>query len=295
MNILKIQNSIFKILIETFIFDKTERMKVKSRWAKKCLRKYIDISMKKQLEEPANSNSEHIFWQYWHQGRENAPLLIQKCFESLEKYHPEQKKVILSYETISDYVEIPSMYYDLVNSGKMSITFFSDILRTYLLTQYNGGTWIDSTIYLTDKIPSEILNSEFFVFQKNPKTDRLENKMSSFFMHSKGLCKIIQVMKEVFREYWSENDFLINYFLIEHLVSMLSIENDEFKALWDKMPYYSAEDTGLLQTKMFEDFDFEEFENIKKKTNLHKLSYKILKQQSSGHSYYDYIINKEKF
>ena len=293
MNTLKLQNSIFKILIELFVFDKTKRMKIKSRWAKSHIQKYIDIVMSKNTDYSSSSTSEHIFWQYWHQGQAQAPTLIQKCFESIDKYHPEYKRIILSYNNIEDYVEIPSLYYDLVKKGKMSITFFSDVLRAYLLTQYNSGTWIDSTIYLTDKIPAQILNSEFFVFQKKPDTDRLENKMSSFFMHSRGFCKLIQIMKEVFYEYWKENDFLINYFFIEHLVTMLSSENAEFKELWNKMPYYSANDTGILQTKLFENFNAEEFEKIKSKTNIHKLSYKILRNEASKESYYNKIITGE--
>ena len=292
MNTLRLKNSIFKILIETFIFDKTKRSKIKSRWAKNHLQKYVDIAMMKDLTpENISSTSEHIFWQYWHQGRANAPELIKKCLDSVEKFHPDQKRIVLSYKDVADYVEIPSRYYDLVNSGKMSITFFSDVLRAYLLTQYNGGTWIDSTIYLTDKIPDSILNSEFFVFQKNPITDRFEDKMSSFFMHAKGFCTLIQVMKEVFNEYWEENDFLINYFLIEHLVTMLSSLTVEFQNLWDKMPYFSADDTGILQAKLFDDFNLEEFKNIKNKTSVHKLSYKILNRKSSGHSYYDFLMD----
>ena len=236
MNTLRLQNNLFKILIEISVFNKTERTKIKSRWAKQHLQKYIDIALNKNLEFPSGAEKEHIFWQYWHQGKENAPLLMQKCFESVEKYHPEQKRIVLSYKDIADYVEIPSKYYDLVNSGKMSVTFFSDVLRTYLLTQYQGGTWIDSTIYLTDRIPDSILNSKFFVFQKNPQIDWLENKMSSFFIHTQGVSQIITLMKEVFREYWDENDFLINYFLIEHLVTMLSDVTPKTKA---KIRYFA--------------------------------------------------------
>lgn len=289
MNTLKLQNNLFKILIEIFVFNKTERTKIKSRWAKQHLQKYIDIALNKNLELPSATEKEHIFWQYWHQGKENAPLLMQKCFESVEKYHPEQKRIVLSYKDIADYVEIPSKYYDLVNSGKMSVTFFSDVLRTYLLTQYQGGTWIDSTIYLTDRIPDSILNSKFFVFQKNPQIDWLENKMSSFFIHTQGVSQIITLMKEVFSEYWDENDFLINYFLIEHLVTMLSDITPKTKEEWAQMPYFSASDTGILQKKLYEDFDADEFEKIKQTTSIHKLSYKVLKQQSSGNSYYDIL------
>ncbi len=299
MNILKIKNDIFKILIELFILDKTFRMKIKSRWAKKCLQKYV-VKAIEIIEQDSDSEQENItqkdnniIWQYWHQGEENAPLLIRKCLESVERYHPEQKRVVLSYESISDYVEIPAMYYDLVNQGKMSLTFFSDVLRTYLLTQYNGGTWVDSTIFLTDKIPDDIMNAKFFVFGKDPKTDRLENKMSSFFIHTRGYSPTINALQKVFMQYWKENDFLINYFLIEHLSSMLSDANQKFIEEWSQKPYYSAEDTGLMQKIIFNDFNQDELDRIKSKTNLHKLSYKILRDQTSGNSYYDKIINGE--
>ena len=288
MNTLKLQNSIFKILIELFIFDKTYRMKVKSRWAKKQLEKYVQIALNKNIEEKP-IHDEHIIWQYWHQGEEKAPLLIRKCLESIEKYHPEYKRVVLSYDNLADYVEIPSMYYDLVNQGKMSLTFFSDVIRCYLLTQYNGGTWIDSTIYLTDKIPNSILESKFFVFQKNQQIDRFSNKMSSFFIHSKGINKTLLIMKDVFMQYWKENDFLINYFLIEHLATMLSTASEELEKEWEQIPYFSAEDTGALQKVLFNKFNQEEFDKLRTLTNVHKLSYKILQENTSGSSYYDFL------
>ena len=39
----KLKNSIFKILIELFIFDKVKRSKIKARWAKRYLEKYIEV------------------------------------------------------------------------------------------------------------------------------------------------------------------------------------------------------------------------------------------------------------
>ena len=141
----KLKNSIFKILIELFIFDKVKRSKIKARWAKRYLKKYLDVQVKEQLSTDQN----HLpLWSYWHQGKENAPELVQRCFESVQKYEGNRKINILSFDTIKDYVELPQRYYDLVSSGKMPVALFSDILRMYLLTQY-GGVWIDSTIMLT--------------------------------------------------------------------------------------------------------------------------------------------------
>lgn len=65
----KLKNSIFKILIELFIFDKVKRSKIKARWAKRYLEKYIEVQAEGQL--PADESHLPI-WQYWHQGKENS-------------------------------------------------------------------------------------------------------------------------------------------------------------------------------------------------------------------------------
>ena len=291
---LKLKNNIFKILIELFIFNKKQRMKVKSRWAKKHLKKYVDIAIKQSAPSfnlVKQQNENQIFWQYWHQGEENAPLLIKKCLSSVKKYHSDKQIVVLNYENIKDYIDLPSKYYDMVNQGKMKLAFFSDILRTYLLCEY-GGVWVDSTIYLTDKIPRDILESRFFVLSKDPKEDWMENRMSNFFIRADKNCKTMECIKNALDSYWDDNDFVINYFMYEHMMTILS-KRDELKEEWEKMPVYSAEDTGILQKILFEEFNQEQFEEIKSKTNIHKLSYKILKDYSSGKSYYDKIIRGE--
>ena len=43
MNTLKLQNTIFKTLIELFIWNKKYRSKIKARWAKLHLKKHMNI------------------------------------------------------------------------------------------------------------------------------------------------------------------------------------------------------------------------------------------------------------
>lgn len=266
----KLKNSIFKILIELFIFDKVKRSKIKARWAKRYLKKYLDVQVKEQLSTDQN----HLpLWSYWHQGKENAPELIQRCFESVQKYEGDRKINILSFDTIKDYVELPQRYYDLVSSGKMPVALFSDILRMYLLTQY-GGVWIDSTIMLTDKIPQEIIDSSFCVVRKDPEKDNQENKMSCYFIRADKNSPNLNAIKRTLENYWAENDFMINYFMFEHISTMLSDKTPELKAEWDKMPYLDGEICGKLQTIMDKNFSQEEFNELKSKTFMHKLTYK---------------------
>lgn len=297
MSILKIKNSIFKLLIELFIFDKTKRSRLKSRWAKKHLKKYVEYAVKKldsiQLSDLSNNKpdeSSDLIWQYWHQGIGNAPLLMQKCVESTYKCHPDKKIVVLDYNKVQDYIKIPSVYYDLVNCGKMSLAHFSDILRTYLLIQY-GGTWVDATIFFTGRIQESVFKSDFFVLSKNPEKDPLENCMSNYFIHSKPHNKTMEAIKFALNEYWRENNFVINYFFYEHIATMLS-QYKELKDDWENMPCIMTNSLGGLRKVLYDKYDEEKIDEIKSQF-MHKLSYKIIKDSSDGDTYYDCILNEK--
>lgn len=302
--VLRIKNSIFKILIELFVFDKKKRSIIKARFAKRHLEKYVDIALNSiECEDDFETAfgpkaikiapGEEIIWQYWHQGIENAPDLIKKCFESVERFESSSgaghRVAVLSFDTVKDYIKLPEIYYKLVKSGKMKIALFSDIVRLYLLRQY-GGAWIDSTILLTDKISENVWNSDFCVVQKDVAFDPQENRMSCYFIRAKKGCKNVAGILKALEHYWAENDFLVNYFMFEHISTMLYDKNPKLKSEWDNMPYINACDCGELQNIMFENFDNSVWERVKSKTNIHKLSYKILKDTTSGKSYYDWIM-----
>ena len=271
MKYLKIKNNIVKIFLELFVFNRQKRSILKAKWVKKNLLKYVDFAVKEPFKK--DSAGEQIIWQYWHQGKENAPLLIQKCFESVEKFESDKKINVLSFDTIKDYVELPQKYYNLLESKKIPIAIFSDVLRLYLLEKY-GGCWVDATIYLTDKIPQAVWEADFCTVQKDPHTDLQENKMSCYFIRAKKGSANLQAIKRAIASYWQENDFLINYFMFEHFSTILSDKTAELKTEWDKMPYIDGEICGKLQRMMFEDFNQKAWENLKSKFFMHKLTYK---------------------
>lgn len=289
---IKIINSIYKIFLESFIFDKKLRAKLKARFAKLYLKKYVDFGINCKIDKNKNRKDEKIIWQYWHQGAKEAPKIIKKCLLSVKEQMKGYKQIVLDYNSIKDYVELPDRYYRLLEDKKMKIAHFSDVLRVYLLEKY-GGTWIDSTIYLTDKIPDEIMNSNFCILQKDILSDLSENNNSCFFIHNKEYSAHIAMMKNILDKYWAENDFVINYFMFEHISTMLSQIKGELKDEWGNMPRYSAEITGELQKHLFDEFKIDEFEKIKKLTPIHKLTYKKPKKTAQKNTYYDYILNEE--
>ncbi len=290
---LKLKNAVFKIYLELFVADRRRRSILKSRWAKKHLQKYADAAIAQTdfaalAAEPAKDA--RIIWQYWHQGVENAPELVKKCLDSVKKFSAGYEVKVLTFDTISEYVTLPQRYYELLAQGKMKTAHFSDLLRLYLLRQY-GGIWIDATIMLTAPLPQDLTEAEFFVMQKDIKTDAAENVMSCFFIRSRSNAVFLELIKSALENYWHDCDWVINYFMFEHIATLLMQSSAELTAKWQTMPYYSAENGGILQTKLFDEFNETEFEKIKELTGIHKLTYKKSFDGAADNSFYKFLVN----
>ena len=143
---------------------------------------------------------------------------------------------------------------------------------------------------MTENIHQELLDSDFLVLNNYNKIDNFEDKMSCFFIRGNADNIWVHLIKNTLENYWAENDYLIHYFIFEHVVTMLSESSPELKKDWKNMKYYSAEDTGLLQRKFFEEYNEEEFNLIKEKTSIHKLTYKKDSIQTSGNTFLDKIL-----
>lgn len=274
MSFLKIKNSIVKIFLELFVLNKHKRSILKAKWAKYNLKKYANIALKENNDNSIAEN-EKIIWQYWHQDKKNAPEIIKKCLSSIKKHYPDYKVNVLSFDDIKDFIELPQKAYWLLENKKIPIALFSDILRLNLLSKY-GGMWIDATMYATGKLPEEILEADFFMFQKNPKTDSMQNNNSCYFIKAKKNNIFLEAIKSSIENYWNENDFVINYFLFEHIVTLLSNSNEKLSKEWEKMPLKYTTNVTAIQDKKFKKLDDEDFYNILKETTIHKLTYKTI-------------------
>ena len=129
-------------------------------------------------------------------------------------------------------------------------------------------------MYSTSKLPQEILDSNFFVYQKNSEIDPMGNCMSCYFIKANANNLWLNMIKKSLENYWSENDFVVNYFLFEHLTTILLNESELLKDLWNKMPAYKAGETCEMQFKFFKNYDKEDFEEILNRNQIHKLTYK---------------------
>ena len=231
-------------------------------------------------------------WVCWLQGLETAPLLVQRCVESIRKYANGMEVVVLTDKNISKYVDIPSYIYDKLKRGCMGRTHFSDILRLHLLSQY-GGVWIDSTMLMTGVLPEYILNSPLFMYHSV-----LFNGpvcCANGFMASCPHHPIIDDTLAMWKAYWQKEDRLISY-SVTHIFLSIAIRNNPINTqLWESVPLYYYVDCEKLRIKLNTPFDAEEWKEIRRFSDIHKLTYKFdeyhIDPTLKG-TFYDVLINQ---
>ena len=282
--------------------------------------KQVAVYLQKKYVEPyLNNNLPHwkilpkkelktdkIIWQYWAQGiNQNTPEIVTKCIESVSKYKGDYEHIILNNETIGEYIDIPDFVIDkLKNNNTFTYTFFSDLLRVMLLSVY-GGIWIDSTILLTNKLETNIVNKDFFVYQRTiekPKDYKIWENYSCYYFNwekefkvnflssfivAKRHNKLITALQDILLEYWKQEDSLLHYFVMhiifDELIKSEQFKNENCEIMSDCLPH-------LLQIKLNKKFDQTYWNKSIQETSIHKLSYKIHKDKHKYKTFYDYIM-----
>lgn len=211
-----------------------------------------DYKGKKTLAstEPSSKN----VWICWWQGYDKMPELCKMCYSNLQKNIPHGYTVTLvTQDNYSDFVDMPSYIIDRLNSGSLSITQFSDILREALL-YYQGGLWIDSSVWTTPGFFRFIdTNLEFWSI----KLDHIykeymigqvisECKWSGFFMYGKKGNLVTKFAFDCMCQYFREHSVTLDYFIqnfiikigynnipaIRTIIDNIPLSNSHLYALW---------------------------------------------------------------
>ncbi len=295
-------NSLIKIFLEVFVFDRKIRRILKGNWAKFYLRKYVRGACKSKINPSPllplkqDDGNDILIWQYWESKDGSIPPLVQACLNSVEKYKGKCKRIFLTPENVKEYVNIPQMFWDLKEKGKIKTAFFSDILRTCLLIQ-NGGIWIDATVLLTEELPDYITNADLFVFQNDLKIDLDGLNMASYFISAKKDNKILKETLSTLIQYWKENNFLVNYFTFLHAFTMVTQATNENKELFNKIPFFNFLPVQQFQFELLNKYTEERWNEVKKISGIHKLTHKqsvITKKKEidiTG-TFYEHVINE---
>ncbi|OON99184.1 MAG: hypothetical protein ATN35_01825 [Epulopiscium sp. Nele67-Bin004] len=167
--------------------------------------KYISIP---DMMPTYTEKTSKIIWVCWFQEMDNAPSIVKACNNQLNKVFPDYKKILITEQNFTQYVDIDSIVLEKWKKGIISNTIFSNILRLELLIK-QGGVWIDSTILCTAKeMPKYIADSSLFMYRRN--NVNMEIKPSGNWLMSS--CKnhnLLIATRDLLVKYWSIKDAII--------------------------------------------------------------------------------------
>ena len=259
-----------EIVIE---YTRNKKLKLLEKRFHKTINKNSNIEFSKKEFKKENI----IIWTCWLQGEEKAPLIVKRCLKSIKNNKNDFPVIIITEENFKTYVNIPEFIVKKWKSGIISNTHFSDILRCALLIQ-NGGIWIDSTCYLSDKIPDFVFENSFFCFKhKRRLEDTIE--LGSWFMYSVNNNPLLKMTYELENEYWKKYNELDDYFLF-HI--FFRISSKYYSEIWDFVPNINDMTPHELNSNLNYTYNKEIYEYIIRSSFVHKLTYKFLNIKSES-------------
>jgi hypothetical protein len=252
-----------------------------SKSIEKQYSKYID-----KTDFPKRKTDENKkIWICWLQGIENAPQLVKDCYASICYHIKDMEIVVIDKDNYSQYVTLPDYVIDKWQKGIIPPAHFSDILRLQLLIEH-GGLWVDSTTYFTDKLPSYITDTDFFVYQGGWFNEEMINMGSWLIYNNTSNNILLEETQNLIFEYWKTHNYLKQYFLMHIFFRMVS---DYYSEEWKKVPYYNQIDQHILANEICNEFDEKRLEQIKNITPIHKLSNKFDLSKNDSNCYYNML------
>lgn len=260
---------------------------LKKKYLKQCLERA-------EWETKEKTNHVDTVWMCWLQGFDNAPLIVKRCLESVQKNMLQKKIVLIDQNNFTDYVEMPEYILDKWKKGIIGNAHFTDMVRLELLIKY-GGYWIDATVLCTDGDAITLYDKEplfmysFYYFGFNPEIMTLNN----WFIHSCTNNNVLCLLRELLYSYWRDKNRAVDYFLT-HLFLTMALEHyqDEF----ERMPIVSQVDAHVLATYIYDEFQENKYNLLKKSTGIHKLSTRFEEEKLAVKgTFYDVVIKQGKY
>src|SRR5690606_13436167 len=125
--------------------------------------------------------------------------------------------------------------------------------------------WLDATVYMTDFVPTYILDEDFFVFLTGQLTHYPYSFMQNCFIRAKKGSYLCDAWYQLCIEYWKNETEAADYFqhqlMFKTLISYQSKANNLFK----RMPQIPEDGSQqLVGENLLRKFDADEWERIRK-------------------------------
>lgn len=159
-------------------------------------------------------------WVLWWQGVSQAPGIVKACIKSIQRNAGNHPVHLLSKDNLKDYVDIPLFIFEKVDKGEITLTHLSDIIRMSLLAKY-GGFWIDSTVYVTQRIGGYA--TPFYSIRQhgmNPRYVDNGNDWTAYFIATCEHSLVAETIYKFFLLYWQKYEELVDYYLVDYAITL---------------------------------------------------------------------------
>lgn len=253
------------------------------RYAQYYTKKYQGFLDNLPTYTDTHQYSNRVWW-CWLQGEKEAPDLCKACLKSVRKHLKDREIIIITNENFADYIQLPDYIIKKYQSGAISPTHFSDILRISLLIEH-GGTWIDSSVFVTD-FDKNLYDKDLFMF-KNILKENSSIISSNWFITAEKNNPILRATQDLLFDYWRHNDSVDRYFIF-HI--FLTLAAKKYPQSWKKVPTFSNIPPHILQFEITDKYTSERFTQIRSMSSVHKLTQKADLSKAPKDSFYRKII-----
>ena len=262
----------------------TSSFKAAAPWKHKCILHYLKekygdlISRYKQDKHETDNSASPMpgtIWTMWWQGADNLPEVVSMCHASVNMHRGTHPFKILTHDNYHEYVTLPEYITDKVNSGAISITHLSDIMRFALLSRH-GGLWLDSTIFVTNDIPEDIWEAEYYTVRRPLRTitrNVAGERWTGFLQAAQKGNILCRFVFDLLMEYWAAQRYLIDYFFVDYALELAREELPECERLLDSVPINNR-GVESLNPLLNSEWDAAAFENLTSDTLFFKLTWK---------------------
>ena len=198
---------------------------------------YRSLPNKDRVQE--NISNDCPIWVLWWQGIEHAPIIVQRCVESIQRNAGKHPFHLLTKDNLDKYIQLPALIRQKVDNGVITLTHLSDIIRMALLAKY-GGFWIDSTVFVTKPITGYDL--PFYSIRQhgsNPRYVDNGNGWTAYFIATCPNSIVAETIYDFFIAYWKTHDVLIDYYLVDYAITLCKMHLPLMKRWLESVPYDS--------------------------------------------------------
>ena len=244
--------------------------------------KNINIQISEKNKVPLDT---YPIWIFWWQGEETMPSIVKKCYNYIKQYN--DNVILITRQNVKEFVNLPESIYQKVESGKISYTHFSDILRLTLIAEC-GGMWIDATCYNPYSIPNSAKELIFY----SPHNDKIVKKSNFIYWCDSGGWRswnlgscikqnpLFSFCKELIHEIAIKQECMPNYFMVDCLISYAYRNFPNIKKMIDNMPNCNTKcaDLFLLYFNKNKIYNEEKYNQLIQDNWIFKLTYKTIWQ-----------------